>query len=130
MAVPVLLVMLLVRKIDLRINRRELVTLAAISVAFSAPTTYILYAAYDYIGVGLSTTLHFLYPMFTVLFAWMLFKQKPDKVKIIALILATSGVALATGNSDSFALSGIIPRRSVGRYLRRLSTGNRTDLCT
>ena len=51
----------------------------------------------DYIGVGLSTTLHFLYPMFTVLFAWMLFKQKPDKVKIIALILATSGVALATG---------------------------------
>ena len=66
MAVPVLLVMLLVRKIDLRINRRELVTLAAISVAFSAPTTYILYAAYDYIGVGLSTTLHFLYPMFTV----------------------------------------------------------------
>ncbi len=62
MAVPVLLVMLLVRKIDLRINRRELVTLAAISVAFSAPTTYILYAAYDYIGVGLSTTLHFFIP--------------------------------------------------------------------
>lgn len=108
MAVPVLLVVLLIRKVNLRVTRRELLTLAAISVVFSAPTTYILYAAYDYIGVGLSTTLHFLYPMFTVLFGWMLFKQRPDKVKVIALILATVGVALATGNSDSFALKGII----------------------
>lgn len=108
MAIPVLLVILLIRKVDLRITFKEFLTLTAISTVFSATTTYILYAAYDYIGVGLSTTLHFLYPMFTVLFGWMLFKQKPDKVKIAALILATVGVALATGNSDSFAMTGII----------------------
>lgn len=108
MAVPVLLVMLLIRKVDLRITRREFITLAVISAAFSATTTYILYAAYDYIGVGLSTTLHFLYPMFTILLGWMLFHQKPGKVKIAALILATGGVALATGNSDTFAVKGIL----------------------
>lgn len=108
MAIPVLLVILLIRKVELRITIKEFLALAAISTVFSATTTYILYAAYDYIGVGLSTTLHFLYPMFTVLFGWMLFKQKPDKVKIAALILATIGVALATGNSDSFAMTGII----------------------
>lgn len=107
MAIPVLLIILLIRKVDLKITMKEFLSLSAISTVFSVTTTYTLYAAYDYIGVGLSTTLHFLYPMFTVLFGWMLFKQRPDKVKIAALILATLGVALATGNSDSFAMTGI-----------------------
>ena len=79
-----------------------------ISVLFSVTTTYILYDAYNYIGVGLSTTLHFLYPMFTVFFGFLLFKRKLGKEKIIALILATIGVAMATGNSDMFAAKGIL----------------------
>ena len=79
-----------------------------ISVLFSVTTTYILYDAYNYIGVGLSTTLHFLYPMFTVVFGFLLFKRKLGKEKIIALILATIGVAMATGNSDMFAAKGIL----------------------
>ncbi len=108
MAVPVLLVILLIRKIDLRITGRELLALIVISVLFSVTTTYILYDAYNYIGVGLSTTLHFLYPMFTVVFGFLLFKRKLGKEKIIALILATIGVAMATGNSDMFAAKGIL----------------------
>lgn len=82
--------------------------LFVVSVLFSVTTTYILYDAYKYIGVGLSTTLHFLYPMFTVLMAWAFFRQKPDKVQITALVLATFGVALATGDSDTFAFTGIV----------------------
>lgn len=108
MAIPVLLVILLVRKISLRVTRRELLELTLVSALFSVTTTYILYDAYNYIGVGLSTTLHFLYPMFTVLFGWWIFRQRPDRVQCIALVLATIGVAIATGDSNSFALKGIL----------------------
>lgn len=108
MAAPVMLLILLIRKVDLRVTKKELLSLLLISAALNAPTTYLLYAAYDYIGIGLSTTLHFLYPMFAVLFGRLFFKEKLDKVKILALILATAGVAVATGNSDSFAMKGII----------------------
>lgn len=108
MAVPVLLVILLIRKVDLKIGLKDFLALAVISVVFSATTTYILYDAYNYIGVGLSTTLHFLYPMFTVFFGWIFFKKKLDKAKVFALILATAGVAMATGEGGSFALKGII----------------------
>ena len=127
MAVPVLLVILLIRKIDLRITGRELLALIVISVLFSVTTTYILYDAYNYIGVGLSTTLHFLYPMFTVVFGFLLFKRKLGKEKIIALILATIGVAMATGNSDMFAAKGILLALLSAVTYGGLSAGHRAD---
>lgn len=108
LAVPVLLVILLIRRVDLRISVRDFAALAAVSAVFSVSTTYLVYESYRYIGVGLATTLHFLYPMFTVLFGWILFRQRPDRYKAAALVLATLGVALATGSSDSYAATGIV----------------------
>lgn len=108
LAVPVLLVILLLRKVDLKISLKDFLVLAAVSAVFSATTTYILYDAYEYIGVGLSTTLHFLYPVFTVLFGWVLFKKKLDRARIFALILATAGIAFATGEGGDFAVKGIV----------------------
>ena len=108
LAVPVLLVILLLRKVDLRISLKDFLVLAAVSAVFSATTTYILYDAYEYIGVGLSTTLHFLYPVFTVLFGRVFFKKKLDRARIFALFLATAGIALATGEGGDFAVKGIV----------------------
>lgn len=108
MAVPVLLVMMLIRRVSFSVSRREFAELTAVSVLFSATTTYLLYDSYSFIGVGLATTLHFLYPMFTVLFAWIFFRQRPDKVQCIALIMAIAGVVLATGGGSSFAVKGIV----------------------
>lgn len=106
--VPVLLIFLLIRKVRLSVSAKEMGALLLISVAFSVTTTYILYSAYRYIGVGLSTTLHFLYPVITVLLGWMIYKEKISKVKGFALVLATLGVAMASGGSDSYALTGIV----------------------
>lgn len=108
MVVPVLLIILLIRKVDLRIKPKELLALTVISVVFSATTTFLVYAAYPYIGVGLATTLHFLYPVFTVFLGWLLFRKKMDRVKVFALLLATAGVAMATGEGGTFALQGIL----------------------
>lgn len=125
LAVPVLLVILLLRKVDLRIGLKDFLVLAAVSAVFSATTTYILYDAYEYIGVGLSTTLHFLYPVFTVLFGWVLFKKKPDKARIFALILATAGIALATGEGGGFCGKGNRTCCGFCSDLCGISSGNR-----
>ena len=106
MAIPVLLIVLLVRKIDLRINFRELMVTGLVAL-FNLITMLILYDAYNYIGVGLATTLHFLYPICTVVLCRIFFQKRLDKAKIIALFLATAGIVIATGESQAFAMKGI-----------------------
>lgn len=108
LAVPVLLVVLLYRRENLKISLRDFAVLFLVSGLFSVSTTYLVYASYAYIGIGLATTLHFLYPVFTVLLGWVLFKKKPDRYKIGALAIATVGVVLASGSSSAFAVTGIV----------------------
>lgn len=108
LAVPVLLVILLGRRQSLQVALRDFVALFLVSGLFSVSTTYLVYASYAYIGIGLATTLHFLYPVFTVLLGWLLFQKKPDRYKLAALAIATAGVVLASGSSSAFAVTGIV----------------------
>lgn len=108
LAVPVLLVILLGRRQRLQVTLRDFVALFLVSGLFSVSTTYLVYASYAYIGIGLATTLHFLYPVFTVLLGWLLFQKKPDRYKLAALAIATAGVVLASGSSSAFAVTGIV----------------------
>lgn len=108
MVIPFMLVILMAKKVDLKINKSQFIQLALVSVFCSASTTFLLYAAYKYIGVGLSTTLHFLYPVITILCGFLIFKDKLEINRIIALILAFVGVALASGAEGSFGIIGVI----------------------
>ena len=67
MVVPVLLVIMLIKKTPLRVPWKELLFLLAVSVLFSVSTTYMLYESYNYVGVGTAQTIHFLYPVVTAL---------------------------------------------------------------
>ena len=109
MAVPVLLVIMAVRKIPFRLTLHQFLLICAIGAGLRASTTFMLYASYDYIGIGTATTLHFLYPLFTALFCLVLFRQRMGVGKCCALVLAAGGVgcfASFTGNGD---LSGMLP---------------------
>ena len=50
MAVPVLLVIMAVRKIPFRLTLKQLLLICAIGAGLRASTTFMLYASYDYIG--------------------------------------------------------------------------------
>ena len=67
-----------------------------------------LYDAYNYIGTGLATTLHFMYPVFTVIISVVGFKEKLSKGKIAALALATLGIIIISGNGGDYSTKGII----------------------
>lgn len=99
MAVPVLLILMAARKIPFTLSWREFWLIVGIGAGFRATTTFMLYASYDYIGIGTATTLHFLYPIFTALTAFFLFKERLGVKKCCALACAAGGVACFAGGS-------------------------------
>ena len=109
MAVPVLLVIMAVRKIPFRLTFRQFLLICAIGAGLRASTTFMLYASYDYIGIGTATTLHFLYPLFTALFCLVLFRQRMGIGKCCALVLAAGGVGCFASFTGNGGLGAMLP---------------------
>ena len=93
------------RKVPVGISIREAGELALTSI-FNIATSMLLFSSYAYIGVGMGTTLHFLYPVFTIILGYLLFRDRLGKVKILSLIMATAGMVMATGSSG-FNITGV-----------------------
>ena len=108
LVVPVLFLVMKIMKIPCAITLKEGVLLTLVGVFFRASTTLLHYSSFDYIGIGLSTMLHFLFPVFTAVIGWLLFREKMKLPKWIALLLATSGVAVSGLTSDTFQITGIV----------------------
>lgn len=109
MAVPVLLVIMAVRKIPFRLTLKQLLLICAIGAGLRASTTFMLYASYDYIGIGTATTLHFLYPLFTALLCLILFRQKMGIGKCCALVLAAAGVGCFASFTGDGRFTAMLP---------------------
>lgn len=56
--------------------------------------TLMLYSSYSYIGVGIATTLHFLYPLFVVLYHVVRHHQRPGAAKTAGLLMGVAGALL------------------------------------
>lgn len=56
--------------------------------------TLLLYSSYAYISVGLATTLHFLYPLYVVLYEWLAQRKKPGLMRLTGLALGLLGSML------------------------------------
>lgn len=56
--------------------------------------TLMLYSAYSYIPVGIATTLHFLYPLFVMLYHVLRYRKRPGAWKIFGLLLGVAGAML------------------------------------
>ncbi len=89
----ILLIINLVRKEDMSITKIQLkrISLLAFLQGF---TPVCLYMSYSYIDSGLSTTLHFTYPIFVMLLSWLLFKEKLNRKQLLCLFLCILGIVL------------------------------------
>ena len=108
MVVPVLLIAMLALKIPLKLTKEELFWMLVVGVGFRASTTLMLYASYDYTGIGMATTLHFLYPVFTAVIAKLFFKEKFGVPKCVALLMATAGIVLSNFSAEGYGMTGVI----------------------
>lgn len=62
--------------------------------------TLMLYSSYRYIPVGIATTLHFLYPLFVVLYRVLRFRYRPGAMKWTGLVISLAGALLLVETGD------------------------------
>ena len=101
LALPILLLVLVIKKIDLRLSQQELGKIALIGVIGCGTTTLLLYSSYRYISIGSATSLHFLYPIFVALTCRIFYNEHLGLQKIAALIAAGIGTLLFINKSQS-----------------------------
>lgn len=109
LVVPVLAVWMLAKKIPFSISGKELGAVLGVGILFRATTTYMLYASYDFVGIGAATTLHFLYPVCTALLGRFLFGERLGFRKTAALAAASCGVFFfMEGSGGADPLPGVL----------------------
>lgn len=102
LVIPVLFIILKVKKIDLKLEKKQIWQSFLVGVFGMTATALLLYNAYNYLPVGTVTTVHFLYPVFVALIGLIFFKEKIPALKAIVLTIATCGVFffLETGGTN------------------------------
>lgn len=109
LAAFILFVYLKCKNISTKITKRQKAILFASGTLAYPLTTQTLFVAYEYLGAGLATTFHFIYPAIVCIIAYILFKEKMSKQKIISLIIAGLGVySLVALEDNKLNTMGII----------------------
>ena len=97
-AVPIMFVFLKMRGVSLKITASELANTVLITVFGYGGTAVLLFSSYNYIPSGMSTTLHFMYPVFTILGCVIFLREKVSPVKILCVILCFAGILFFYNN--------------------------------
>ena len=108
-SIPVIFVVLKIKGVDLRITREELKHFFIITAFGYAGTTLLVFTAYNYIPTGMTTTIHFLYPTFTVAGLMIFYREKIKASKIFCVILCLIGIIMFYNGGEGHAsLIGIL----------------------
>lgn len=107
-AIPILLMVLRFNNVPLLITKLQAKKLFLLSILGSTMTSLLLYGAYNFISVGMTTSIHYVYPMIVTIVCTIMFKESLSKSKITALILGTIGIFLFSDLSFNGSFLGII----------------------
>jgi drug/metabolite transporter (DMT)-like permease len=108
LSLPFLYSMLKYKKVDFKINKIQCKKLAILALLGPTLTALTLYGSYSYITVGISTTIHYIYPVLVIAASILIFKEKINKEKLIALVFSTVGIMMffeGSYNIKGFALA-------------------------
>lgn len=100
----VLFFVLKIKKIDLHLEKRDLLSVMLTSIFGSGLTIIILTESYNYVDTGIATSLHFLYPLFVAILCCFFYGEKLKKKQILSLSFALVGIIcfMSKGNGSLF----------------------------
>ena len=104
MAWIIVSIILIIRKENLKVSKREFGTLTALGLLFTA-SSMTLYFSFHYIAAGVASTLLFTYPIMTAVIMGLFFKEKAGFKTIIAIVLSLVGVLLLYWSDAGGALN-------------------------
>lgn len=95
------------------ISLKELKKIVILSIGF-ATTPILLLTSYGFIPSGMAMTIHFVYPVFVLIGCFLFFKDKPNRIKTIGVVLCTLGIFLFFKSGQKSNFSGIFLAFSSG----------------
>ncbi|MCT4660619.1 MAG: EamA family transporter [Tissierellales bacterium] len=103
-----LLLFMIMTKVDFKIKKSDLKNTAIVAVFGVLLCNILIYSSYEYIGIGATTTLHFMYPVFVALMARFVFGEILTKRKVICLVIASIGVCFFMDLKNISNLVGVV----------------------
>ncbi|MBO4573802.1 MAG: DMT family transporter [Bacteroidales bacterium] len=104
MAWIIVSIILIIRKENLKVTKKEFGTLTALGLLFTA-SSMTLYFSFHYIAAGVASTLLFTYPIMTAVIMGLLFKERAGLKTIVAIVLSLVGVLLLYWSDAGGALN-------------------------
>ncbi len=108
-AIPVLGMMIVARGRSFKLKRKEVLPLIIMGLLV-ALSSLALFQSYNYMDVGIASTLLFVYPILVALIMWIAFKEKLTFPTVLCILLALGGIGLLykSGDGSTLNLTGII----------------------
>lgn len=103
-AIPLLGIMLKARGRNFRIERRQVFPLIVMGLLV-AISSFTLFESYNYMDVGIASTLLFVYPIMVTLIMAVVYKEKLTWQLALCMVLALSGIGLLYKGGDGATLS-------------------------
>ena len=103
-AIVMLGMMMKIRGLSVKVNRRDLPLLALFGLLFSASSLF-LFLSYQYMDAGIASTILFLYPVMVAVIMMLFYHEKPSLITWITLTMTFVGVTLLGKQSDGSNIS-------------------------
>lgn len=108
LTIPLLFVLLYGSGSDLHLSKTEMKKISVLGSLGAAAPIILLYMSYGYISIGLASTLHFIYPLITVLANTFIYHEKLKLHVLGAVVLVTVGILMFADVSSSNDVIGIM----------------------
>lgn len=107
-ALPILAAMIYLRGQTFRLQRNEVLPLAAVGLLFSASSLF-LYVSYNYMDAGIASTILFVYPILVALIMGICFHERIRALTICCIALALFGIGLLyKGGGETLSGLGVL----------------------
>ena len=107
LSLPLLFAVIKYKKVPMGISRTEFMKICLITICGYGGTAVLLFFSYNFIPSGMSTTIHFVYPVFTILGCIFFLKAKVRPLKILCALLCMCGILLFYDGDSASSLPGI-----------------------
>lgn len=104
LAVPILAIMIKARGRDFKLQKNEIWPLVCMGLLV-AISSLSLFISYNFMSVGIASTLLFIYPIMVALIMTVAFKEKLSMITLFSIVLAVGGIGMLYQNSDGVSLS-------------------------
>lgn len=106
-SIMLLAVIFLLPGCSVRIDKYHMLEMLKLSVSY-ALMPILLYTSYNYIDSGMSTTLHFTYPVAVMLIMVIFYKSRIERKQVICAILCLIGLSFLTSPNSHPSVLGIL----------------------